>query len=965
MNLTSSYSDRGATATRSAALATILIVLGVGSAAAQSISGLSITNSSSGNRQQSGTFVSYERESSVAINSSNATSFTGRYFWVIGADTGLGSTHEETMTNRYRVNFTVTAPGAYLLNISTAFNGSMTTVDDGARDRDARADVNGPVSGTQSGGTLQSGSLNFPDPGIRSSGSTGHLPFDLNGSAVIAGTSNGSPVAHQIEFTWASRCRSRGRSGFNLQQGNECAVRGGKTIDYSGESAGNYPGQGNRNIDNDGHFVTVTLVSLCGNGTIDSGEQCDLGGANGSGSSCCTSMCQYRGAGQQCRASSAACDAAETCSGSSASCPADSVAPSGTPCRAAAGGCDQAEACDGSSTSCPADGFLAGGTSCRPSVGNCDVEETCSGSSPVCPGDGFVAGGTPCRPVAGDCDVPESCTGTSGVCPADQFLPFLTECRSVAGACDNPEFCTGVGAACPTDGFKTNLFVCRPGTGDVCDPSENCTGTGPACPADIVSSASTVCRTGSGDSCDPDETCTGVAGQACPADVVLPSTAVCRAGSGIPAGASVECDPTETCTGVAGEICPADVVNPAGTVCNPGSGDPNGSGFVCDPEEVCSGTPLAACPADTIEAAGTVCNQGDGDPNGAGFFCDPDETCSGNPDEACPADTIEPAGTVCNAGSGDPNGSGFVCDPDETCSGVAEEGCPSDTVEPVGTVCNGGSGDPNGSGVICDPDELCTGNADEPCAADDILAAGTLCRIGLSECDTSESCTGAAEDPCGPNINYPDGTACYAGDGIPDPHNPPPAGPLPCNDGECICLGGRCLGPGGVQLVLDRAKMKVSKASRDTGLVTLEGLVLDEETEPAVFGGDFRAQLLGGNVDVFISDAAGFQTTVTLGGCVERPGGRVIVCQDGDVKGTFRLTNAGPVAYDMKLNLKNLGFGETGGGALSPPITASLFQGSDPFYRVERAGNLGVVAGVCNVSTSGTSMKCKEPKELN
>ena len=197
-------------------------------------------------------------------------------------------------------------------------------------------------------------------------------------------------------------------------------------------------------------------------------------------------------------------------------------------------------------------------------------------------------------------------------------------------------------------------------------------------------------------------------------------------------------------------------------------------------------------------------------------------------------------------------------------------------------------------------------------------------------------------------------------------HNPPPSDtPLPCNPGECVCQGGRCVGPGVDMLVLDKGKMKTSKSDKDTGLAKVEGLVQDEETEPAVFGGDFRQQLLAGNVDMFVSDAAGFQTTLTLGGCIEVGTGQIIKCSDGDVKATFRLTNAGPVAYDMIVNLKRMAVSETGNGPLAPPITVSLFQGSDPFYRVERVGDLGVVAGVCKVSGSGKSMKCKEPKELN
>ena len=56
--------------------------------------------------------------------------------------------------------------------------------------------------------------------------------------------------------------------------------------------------------------------SDCGDGVVDSPEQCDLGGSNGSATSCCTSSCTYRGAGQTCRIGSGdSCDPNETCTG--------------------------------------------------------------------------------------------------------------------------------------------------------------------------------------------------------------------------------------------------------------------------------------------------------------------------------------------------------------------------------------------------------------------------------------------------------------------------------------------------------------------------------------------------------------------------------------------------------------------------------------------------------------------------
>jgi len=68
----------------------------------------------------------------------------------------------------------------------------------------------------------------------------------------------------------------------------------------------------------------------CGNGTIESGEHCDAGAANGTAGSCCSATCQFVAAGNTCRAAAGGCDIPELCSGLSASCPAD-VNPACTP----------------------------------------------------------------------------------------------------------------------------------------------------------------------------------------------------------------------------------------------------------------------------------------------------------------------------------------------------------------------------------------------------------------------------------------------------------------------------------------------------------------------------------------------------------------------------------------------------------------------------------------------------------
>ena len=142
------------------------------------------------------------------------------------------------------------------------------------------------------------------------------------------------------------------------------------------------------------------FVPGCGNGTTNPGEDCDAGGSNGAATSCCTTICTFRPAGEECRPDTGICDLAETCTGASGTCPLDAAETAGTLCRASAGVCDPAEVCDGSSTTCPADAVEPATTTCRPAAGPCDIAETCDGSGTTCPADAVAPGSTICRPSA-------------------------------------------------------------------------------------------------------------------------------------------------------------------------------------------------------------------------------------------------------------------------------------------------------------------------------------------------------------------------------------------------------------------------------------------------------------------------------------------------------------------------------------------------------------------------------------
>lgn len=101
-------------------------------------------------------------------------------------------------------------------------------------------------------------------------------------------------------------------------------------------------------VDPDPNRQTIQL-SMCGNGIVERGEECDPGvgiesaccnsttckllsnaSCDPRSSPCCTDQCSFAPSTQMCRPSmDARCDTPEFCTGNSSSCPADSIAPNG------------------------------------------------------------------------------------------------------------------------------------------------------------------------------------------------------------------------------------------------------------------------------------------------------------------------------------------------------------------------------------------------------------------------------------------------------------------------------------------------------------------------------------------------------------------------------------------------------------------------------------------------------------
>jgi hypothetical protein len=290
--------------------AATLVLAAAATVWAQSLSTPTFTNSSNPDELVPGTSTTPSRERETAVNfvSSSSGAFTTHFTSLVTVDSDGASASPgvESLAADYTIDFTVSAPGAYVLTVDTHLAGDMNLVNDGPGS--ASVDVSG-VSATFSGGTLATGSLDLPDPGAVSGSAGGTIPIDESGSATIFGVSNGAVVPHSLHFVFTQVATSSAN-------GDEAAIRLGETSNVSTETAGDYPGTPARTQADDGHFVSVTLTSLCGNGTIDTGpsytEDCDDGPANGTAASCCATTCAFKPDGTACDDNDA-CSSGETC----------------------------------------------------------------------------------------------------------------------------------------------------------------------------------------------------------------------------------------------------------------------------------------------------------------------------------------------------------------------------------------------------------------------------------------------------------------------------------------------------------------------------------------------------------------------------------------------------------------------------------------------------------------------------
>lgn len=365
---------------------------------------------------------------------------------------------DETATAiaKYVVDFDViSVPGeAWRLDLGHSIKGAFelrnSDSGDGAGFTEFRQD--GVVSASYVTSTGQSGSFDFvPTPTVvqhvlRQSAAPTTEEFGGSAVAVVTGTED-ARVTIDVEF----EVRARSDATFLIAPGDKVGIRFGKpdTLDH-GYDLGEYPGEGDRSIAQDGHKLSVYLTGLpvgstCGDGVLDAAEECDDGNVvDGDG---CDSDCTIEpscGDGQL--DPSEECDDGNNVDGDG--CAGDCTIEAGGP-FCGDGQLDPGEECD--------DGNNVDGDGCN---ANCLLE---TGS--VC-GDGVVEPPESCEPPDTDtCD--NNCMARIALC-GDGFVtpPELCDDGVNDGGEDQCLACTGVQTC--GDGSVTGTEVCEVGTSIDC-----------------------------------------------------------------------------------------------------------------------------------------------------------------------------------------------------------------------------------------------------------------------------------------------------------------------------------------------------------------------------------------------------------------------------------------------------------------------------------------------------------------
>jgi hypothetical protein len=299
--------------------------------------------------------------------------------------------------------------------------------------------------------------------------------------------------------------------------------------------------------------------ALCGNGSLDGGEECDDG--NAANGDCCSSLCEFETAGSACEDGDL-CTEGDVCNGAG-------VCNAGGPRD-----CDDGVFCNGSETCDSGLGCQAGTpVDCSDGVG-CTVD-ACDAGTDACtntPDDGACQNGQ-------FCDGDETCDPVLDCQPGpDPCAPFgCDEGLDVCGCgtdadCDDAVFCNGAEAC--VGGF------CAPGAPVDCDDGVGCTVDACDAGTDACTNTPDAVACQNGQFCDGQEVC----------DLLL----------GCMAGAPVDCDD--------GVACSVDSCNEASDACDHVPDDAQcDDGLFCTGSETCDA--VLDCQPGGDPCPGLVCDE--------------------------------------------------------------------------------------------------------------------------------------------------------------------------------------------------------------------------------------------------------------------------------------------------------------------------------------------------------------------
>jgi cysteine-rich repeat protein len=218
------------------------------------------------------------------------------------------------------------------------------------------------------------------------------------------------------------------------------------------------------------HIVDPTndpscVLAVCGNGRVESGEQCDDG--NTTAGDCCSPTCRFEAAGSAC-SDALYCTVGETCNGSGACaggaardcadavpCTTDSCDDTADSCVHGANdaACADGNVCNGSETCNPASGCVAGtqlncsdGDACT--ADSCSPVTGCAHAPVVCDDGAFCNGAETCSRTLGClAGTPPDCSDAD-ICTDDSCSPSLNRCDHVFDPMNDPSCLTAPETAC-------------------------------------------------------------------------------------------------------------------------------------------------------------------------------------------------------------------------------------------------------------------------------------------------------------------------------------------------------------------------------------------------------------------------------------------------------------------------------------------------------------------------------------